>query len=526
MKLSKYLKIGFIILASSITLIGCIENDVPYPRIQPNFLTIEAQHQSKVADIDSVNRIVTLHLNEVADIRNVNITSYSLTEGAYIVAPEITGGIDLSQPVNVTVKLYQEYNWVIKASQVIERFFTISNQIGVASIDANARRVVAYVSGNTDLSKITVSSIKLGSSNSKISPNIEGMVVDFTSPLSVEVTDYGRTETWTIYVIKSQTEVITQGADAWTKVAWVYGSAEVGNNNGIEYRLASESVWTKVPSDWVTHEGGNFTARIIHLEPNTSYVARAYSNNKYGEEVEFTTGNIVQVPNSSFDQWWKDVKVWNPWAQDGVSYWDTGNKGATTLGQSNSVPSDETATDSGLAAKLESKFVGLASTGKLAAGNLFTGVYYKTDGTNGILHFGREFNQRPTKLKGYWKYNCATISHSNKSAEMKALIGQPDTCSVWIALADWEEPFEIRTNPSNRQLFDENDPHVIAYGRLDCGKTISEYEPFEVDFIYRDTKRVPRYIVIVASASKYGDFFTGGDGSVLWVDNFELEYDY
>ena len=85
---------------------------------------------------------------------------------------------------------------------------------------------------------------------------------------------------------------------------------------------------------------------------------------------------------------------------------------------------------------------------------------------------------------------------------------------------------KISTNPSNRQLFDENDPHVIAYGRLQYGESVPEYTPFEVEFNYRDTQRVPRYIVIVASASKYGDFFTGGDGSVLHVDEFSLDYDY
>lgn len=524
MKLTNHIKITFALLIAILPFTSCIENDVPYPRIQPNFISITAEHQLQTASIDTINRKITLFLNDSADIKNVNITSYTLTEGASIVAPQLTGSIDLSQSVNVTVKLYQEYNWVISAVQNIERYFTVSNQIGVSSFDVASRRVIAYVSTNADITKVNVKSIKLGSRLSTITPNIEGSDIDFTSPVTVDVTDYGRTETWTIYVIPTESEVVTNRVDAWTKVAWVNGSAQVGNDNGVEYRLATDTEWTKVPSEWVTHNGGDFTARIIHLNPNTAYVARAYSGNKYGEEIEFTTGSEVQVPNSSFDSWWKDDKVWNPWEQDGVSYWDTGNKGATTLGQSNSVPSEETVSGTGYAAKLETKFVGIGAVGKLAAGNLFSGTYVRTDGTNGILHFGREFTQRPTKLKGYLKYNCATISHSNTT--MKHLIGQPDTCTVWVALADWESPFEIRTNPSNRQLFDENDPHVIAYGRLQYGESVPEYTPFEVEFNYRDTQRAPRYIVIVASASKYGDFFTGGDGSVLHVDEFSLDYDY
>ncbi|MDE5661445.1 MAG: PCMD domain-containing protein, partial [Muribaculaceae bacterium] len=34
------------------------------------------------------------------------------------------------------------------------------------------------------------------------------------------------------------------------------------------------------------------------------------------------------------------------------------------------------------------------------------------------------------------------------------------------------------------------------------------------------------YIIVCASASKYGDYFTGGVGSTLWIADFELEYDY
>jgi hypothetical protein len=33
------------------------------------------------------------------------------------------------------------------------------------------------------------------------------------------------------------------------------------------------------------------------------------------------------------------------------------------------------------------------------------------------------------------------------------------------------------------------------------------------------------YIILVASSSKYGDYFTGGDGSVMYIDDFELVYD-
>ena len=84
----------------------------------------------------------------------------------------------------------------------------------------------------------------------------------------------------------------------------------------------------------------------------------------------------------------------------------------------------------------------------------------------------------------------------------------------------------IQTKTSNRQLFDKNDEHVIAYAELNNGATITEYTEFNLELQYRATNRKPTYIIIVCSASKYGDYFTGGTGAVLTVDEFSLEYDY
>lgn len=98
----------------------------------------------------------------------------------------------------------------------------------------------------------------------------------------------------------------------------------------------------------------------------------------------------------------------------------------------------------------------------------------------------------------------------------------------WVALGDWDAPIDIITakTSSKRKMFDQNDPHVIAYGEFTQGKTINNFEPFEVELEYRDTNRVPNYILVVCSSSKYGDYFFGSDQSVMWVDDFTLEYDY
>ena len=75
------------------------------------------------------------------------------------------------------------------------------------------------------------------------------------------------------------------------------------------------------------------------------------------------------------------------------------------------------------------------------------------------------------------------------------------------------------------QLFEKNDTHVSAYSELVQGTSDATYRQLDLTLQYRYTNRTPKYILIVATASKYGDYFTGGTGSKLWVDDFELIYD-
>ena len=324
---------------------------------------------------------------------------------------------------------------------------------------------------------------------------------------------------------RSAQDVQLTQADAWTRVAWLYGSAEAGKKNGFEYRLQGTDAWTAVPESMVTHNGGSFIARLTGLTPETSYEVRAVSGEISSAAMVITTESELTVPNLNFDDWWLDGKIWCPWVEGKDAYWGTGNKGTTTLGNSNSVPGDDTWNGGkGHCAELNTKFVGIGVVGKLAAGNLFTGDYVRTDGTNGILNFGRPFTGRPTRLRGHYKYKCENISHT--SSEFTDYKGRPDTCSIYITLTDWDSPYEIRTNPNNRQLFDANSPNVIAIGKLEKGVSVDQWTDFDIELEYRATNRRPKYILIVCSASKLGDYFTGGDGSTLWVDDFSLEWDY
>ncbi len=503
---------------------SCIENDIPYARIQPNFTNIVAEGQSRPADIDTVNRSVMFYLPEEVNIAEVTIESYSLSVGAQVVGDTLLRPFDLSSSKTVTLRLYQDYQWTLSAKQNIERFFSVAGQIGQSTIDVPGRRVVAYVSENADLTKIYVESIKLGPNGSTMSLELENQYVDFSQPLSVDLIVYGKVQHWTIYIETTEAIITTQRVDAWTNVAWVYGQVEAGREVAVEYRKKGDSEWQIAPNEWLTIDGGSFCSRLIHLSATTEYETRTVSGENYGEVLSFTTGGVRQLPNSNFDEWWLNDKIWSPWPKDGEKYWDTGNKGATTLGPSNTIPTTDTPTGSGMAAMLQTKFVGIGALGKLAAGNIFVGEYVRTDGTNGILSMGRDFNLRPTKLRGFMKYATAPIS--SVTAGFENIKGQPDTCIIWLALIDTPQPFEIRTNPNNRNLFDPEANYVIAYGKLEVSNNVENYVPFEINIDYKSTEREPRYILVTASASKYGDYFTGGNGAVLCIDDFELMYDY
>lgn len=511
----------FPVLCLAAMLSGCIKNNIPYPRIQANFVTLEASGQTGTTQIDTVNRVATITLPEDANIYSVRISGYSLTPGAHIVDNPFGNPVDLSEPIYVYLELYQSYLWSITAVQNIERYFEVSGQMGETAIDVPGHRVVVYVRSGTDLKEISVIRAKLASTAAAMTPDLlEGGTFDGSKPFTVTTDTYGHKEVWTVYVQTVEEAVTTVGVDAWTCVAWVQGQGEAGLDNGFEYRITGSEAWTKLPESQVTHNGGAFTGCIMHLSPETSYEVRAYSNDNYGSILSFTTGKELQVPNSDFENWWLDKRVWCPWAEDGEPYWGTGNQGAATVGQSNTVPTDDTPTGTGRAAKLETKWIVV----KLAAGNIFTGTYIRTDGTNGVLSFGRPFTERPVRVQGMYKYTGAIIDRA--SNEFKNLIGQPDTCSVWAALIDSDEPYEIRTNPNNRRLFDPDGPEVIAFGQLLNAETITSYVPFDFELKYKSTSRVPKYLIICASASKYGDYFTGGAGATMYIDDIKLVYDY
>ena len=116
----------------------------------------------------------------------------------------------------------------------------------------------------------------------------------------------------------------------------------------------------------------------------------------------------------------------------------------------------------------------------------------------------------------------------------ESLRGQNDTCQVFVALIGNKDeenyegttyPFIVRTRPSELKLFTPNSDNVIAYGQFTSGSNQQDWKTIEIPISYRFTDRKPKYIVIVACSSKFGDYFIGSDEARLQIDNMKLMYE-
>lgn len=547
--------LGMLALTASILTSCAIENDIPYPIIEASIesMTVEGQRGADqntftAATINKSARTVTLYVNDGVDISRLQILSLKTTTGAELVVddPNVcedyskfpTSGfasldsiplssnthVNFSQPVTFTLRTYQDYQWKVTVNQIIQRDIEIDGMTDYV-IDTTTRTVIIYVDPETDRTNLNVKKLNLGGEYGRVSPD-PTLQKDYSKPSTFNVScsweEYSYE--WTVYVYPDSGESSSSSTEAFamTTRATVNGKIQSGKTPVVEYRKESETSWITVPSANVNVSSNTFSATLTGLSASTTYKYRINVDGSIGSEQSFTTATATPLENGSFDEWSSEAAangtLWQPWSTS--SFWDTGNRGATTIADSNSVPTSETCNGSGKAASLETKWVVM----KLASGNIFTGSYVRTDGTNGVLSFGREFKSFPSKLRINYKYTSATIDKIGEDA-LEYLKGRPDSCHIYIALADWNQPLEIRTRPSERQLFDKNDSHVIAYAEYISGNSDSQYQQKDLVLNYRYTNRTPKYILIVASASKYGDYFTGGVGSKLLVDNFELIYD-
>ena len=529
-----------------------IENDIPYPTVEAliESMTVEGQRSDPntndaTAKIDKTNRTVTLYVNDSVDITRLKITSlvinprsaelkvdpakcenaekFPSTYFASLDSIPLSSNtrMDFSQPVTFTLSTYQDYLWKVTVHQIIQRDIDVVGMTNFV-LDEDSRNVIIYVGKDEDLSNIQINKLNLGGEYGRVQPD-PTTVHDFTSsPITFYASRSGEEiwKEWKVFVYHSTNES-TGKAESFAMVTSVTikGTVQNGKIPEVEYQKKNATDWSKVSGNDISVSGTSFTAIIKGLDASTTYKYRVLVDGNAVSEQTFTTASAVPLENGKMEEWSQDGKQWNPWASGDDSFWGTGNPGAAAFIGNLTTPTDESV--SGKAALLETKNAII----KLGAGNIFTGDF-ALDGLNGLLHFGRPFSSFPTALRLYYKYTPATINMiGDDVGDLANLKGETDICQIYIALSDKSEPYEIRNNPKNRQLFDPNDENIIAYGEFTSSETVTSYKKLEIPLEYRATGRTPKYIIIVASSSKYGDYYIGGVGSKLWLDEMELVYD-
>lgn len=498
--------------------VSCINNDIPYPKIVAEITAFRVEGQTSDAVINTTDRSVTVDLADTVDLKHVTLLQFEVSNNA-AVTPEIAASMDLSEPRIFTLTTYQDYLWTINATQTIERYVMAENQIGNAIFDEYSKIALVTVSSETQLDNMHVTEMKLGPEGSSITPDFTS-VTDFS--VSREFTWHykERSETWTVKVVQSPEGTVTGAVNAFARRAIVNGEFQAGSASPtFLYRKSSESEWSTF-SGSVTVNGGAFSATITGLEPSTEYAVKASAGGMEGAEVLFTTEAEQHVENMDFENWIKEGKSWFPNLDlsDTHYFWDTGNKGANTLSEKNPTMPEESVVISGKSAKMTSTAV----LGIFAAGNIYTGKYVSTTGIGARLDFGIPFTSRPTGIKGYYYYTPGVVDKADDAHSY--LLGQNDTCHIYAVLADWGTPFPLNTTTG--ELLDlNNNPGIIALASLKDGKGTDGYVEFDIKFDYRSLERKPTHILIVASASMFGDYFTGSTSSVLYADEFELTYE-
>ncbi len=544
-------KIIYGILGLSLLASCAIENDIPYPIKEASIESIEVEGQRgaeenvfTAATINKTARTATLYVNDSVDITKLKITRLKITADAELIPDSAacvnyakfpnTGfasldsiptssntRMDFSSPVNFTLRTYQDYIWKVAVNQIVQRDIEVEGLVRTV-IDENSRNVIIYVGSDQDLTNLNVTKLNLGGEYGKVSPDPTS-IKDYSSPVKFNVQrsweEYSYE--WTVFVYNDDSGSTGGSADVFpmTTRAILKGSIQSGKTPEIEYAKQSESSWNSVPSSDISVSGTSFTATLSGLSASTTYKYRVSVDGTAGSEQTFTTVAAVALENGKLENWSQDGKVWYPNASDADPFWGTGNPGAASFIGNLTEPTDESI--SGKAALLETKNAII----KLGAGNLFTGDF-QLDGLNGLLHFGRPFTSFPTALRLYYKYTSTTINMiGDNVGDLASMKGEPDICHIYIALSDKSEPYEIKNDPKNRKLFDPKDPNIIAYGEFTSNQTTSSYKQIEIPLEYRYTNRTPKYIIIVASSSKYGDYYIGGVGSKLWLDEMELVYE-
>lgn len=372
-----------------------------------------------------------------------------------------------------------------------------------------------------------------------------------TENITVQVDPSMQEYSYEFVVSQKPTNQGILSANAWAKFAYLTAE-NVTSASGIDLSTLKIQYRQKDTEAWITPETtvaeNVYSATATDLDPATTYEYRLTDGletpvfNISGGE--FTTEAATVLPNAGFENWsvhnaktaLGDSNTTFPCTDkeysDGTRFWDTSNRGANSSGQKDPTNKTTELVKSGTyAAKLGTiSILSNIATASLYTGDFISASYSFISGSSAKINFGKPFTSRPTALKGYYKYTPVKASNTGDLPSGVTLPDGLDQCAIYIVLMKGGAQHEVDNSDKSTLLSLENlkkNDKFIAYGELPSGAaTVGDgFVEFNIPIEYRNLDDKPTHIIVVCSASKYGDYMVGGDGSTMYLDDLELVYD-
>lgn len=452
--------------------------------------------------------------------------------------------LELNSQIQPEVKIYT--STPLAEASVTSKVFT---KLGLASAELNlmneATRAALLEKGIMVTSQEKLLTMNWGNSlNDLLKEEGEHHIIYKATDTAVEGNAAARTNTidWTISVSNANIRAVNipYPYQIWADRVTLYAEVIEGRTPApdaqlsFRYRKKEDSNWIDNIQAKLGENKKTITSdEIKGLTPGTTYEYQVLEGDKVSNQTcEFTTEAALQLPNSGFENWSGATPMLIHGSGEEM-FWDSGNHGSSSFSLAAvdlTTKASDFKVEGNYSAKLESKKVVV----KFAAGNLFVGSYLKTDGTDGILGWGRPWKSRPLALRGYVRY-------MPKACENEKFPDGMDRGIIYVAIGDWTGaeydknwPIVIQTKKPDTELFNPEKGSYTGDGIIAYGEKILQGEvkgadggmiEFTIPLDYRSYERMPKSIIVVASASQYGDYFIGGIGSTMWLDDLELIYE-
>lgn len=450
---------------------------------------------------------------------------------------------DLEQPIYLEVGAQKDFYLQIATSSSLssliiqnERFTEwgfIANQFDMLKLDGKDEDLktfgISVSDSKTSLNGDVWTLLFAKELIAKMTAN-EGSVS--TTIEAIDSNGKSRKVVWNI--VASNATVVTDEIipyEVWTSKATLHGTVTgtLASTPKFRYRVKNTADWTTVDADLAENV---FSKEITGLTPGTTYEYQAMDGEQASSiTYEFTTETAFQPENASFEYVSGSCPLWI-YGEGQSMWWDSGNKGSS-MGSKNLTTQDGSIYKDG---KYSLKLASTSILGNFAAGNVFTGQFLGTESLKyGILGWGRPCTSRPKALKVWVRYTPGTVDFGGHIAK-----GESDNGIIYVAVGDWQStdssygaewPVVVRTKGPS--LFDPHDSGTIGYGEqiftenygTDTETSMKEITiPLDYEG-YGGCDRKPKSIIIVAAASRYGDYYEGSTSSVMWLDDMELIYE-